>query len=184
MSKKSNKWKNGKPGFAAGMESLEKVWISFLRIPGLEIVWKLMKSFGKRWRVLENSFFEKDFSFFSSRRAIATLKPCPGALAKRCTFDLTVSCHDQLVHFRSRRGRDPLVHASFHVDRESLRLGSTRACNGHHTNRKDYKEGGRNAFDCVSLFLTWTKYFLCVSRIAAARLTRNGKVRVFNAVAF
>ena len=48
----------------SGMESLEKVWISFLRIPGLEIVWKLMKSFGKRWRVLENSFFEKDVFFF------------------------------------------------------------------------------------------------------------------------
>ena len=32
---------------------------------------------------------------------------------------------------------------------------STRACNGHHTHRVDYKEGGRNAFDCVSLFLTW-----------------------------
>ena len=46
------------------MESLEKVWISFLRIPDLEIVWKLMKSFGKRWRVLENSFFEKDVFFF------------------------------------------------------------------------------------------------------------------------
>ena len=66
-------------GFAAGMESLEKVWISFLRIPDLEIVWKLMKSFGKGWRVLENSFFEKDvFFFFSSRRAIATFTPCPG----------------------------------------------------------------------------------------------------------
>ena len=51
-------------GFAAGMESLEKVWILFLRIPDLDIVWKLMKSFGKRWRVLENSFFEKDVFFF------------------------------------------------------------------------------------------------------------------------
>ena len=50
--------------------------------------------------------------------------------------------------------------------------------------RKEYKEGGLNAFDCVSLSLTWAKYFLCVSRIAAARLTRNGKVQDFNAVAF
>ena len=28
-----------------------------------------------------------------------------GKFLFRCTFDLTVSCHGQLVHFRSRRGR-------------------------------------------------------------------------------
>ena len=81
------------------------------------------------------------------------------------------------------------MHAKFNYFKISCRSTSrsrtsTRACNGRHTHRKDDKEGGRNAFDCISLFLTWAKYFLCVSRIAAARLTRNGKVQVFNAVAF
>ena len=39
------------------MESLEKVWNSLLRNPDLEKVWKLVKSFGKRRKVLEIFFF-------------------------------------------------------------------------------------------------------------------------------
>ena len=138
-----------------------------------EKFWKKVESFGK-------FLFRKGcFLFFRAGARSRRSRPAQ-ALAKRCTFDLTVSCHGRLVHFRSRRGRGPLVHAS-------RSRTSTRACSGHHTHRKDYKEGGRNAFDCVSLFLTWGQLgevFLCVSRIAAARLTRNGKVQVFNAVAF
>ena len=45
-------------GFAAGMESLEKVWNSLLRIPDLEKVWKLVKNYGKRRKVLEIFFFQ------------------------------------------------------------------------------------------------------------------------------
>ena len=134
-------------GFAAGMESLEKVWISFLRIPDLEIVWKLMKSFGKRWRVLENSFFEKDVFFFFRAGARSRRSRPAQALAKRCTFDLTVSCHGQLVHFRSRRGRGPLLHQCMQVDRVHRLEHPLHHASGNHTHRKDHKEGGRNAFD-------------------------------------
>ena len=102
-------------GFAAGMESLEKVWISFLRIPDLEIVWKLMKSFGKRWRVLENSFFEKDVFFFSSRRAIATFTPCPGlGEAMHVRPDRVMSWSVGSLPIQAGAGS---TSACFHVDR-------------------------------------------------------------------
>ena len=44
--------------------------------------------------------------------------------------------------------------SNFHVDRART---STRACNGHHRTRtrKEYKEGGRNAFDCFRVGSCW-----------------------------
>ena len=54
---KKQNWLVYYAGFAAGMESLEKVWNSRLGIPDLEKVWKLVKSFGKRRKVLEIFFF-------------------------------------------------------------------------------------------------------------------------------
>ena len=108
-----------------------------------EKFWKEVERFGK-------FLFQKGcFLFFSSRRAIATSTPCPGlGEAMHVRPDRVMSW--SVGSLPTRRGRGPLVH----VDRVGLRLDSTRACNGHHTHRKDYKEDGRNAFDCVSLFLT------------------------------
>ena len=75
-----------------------------------EKFWKEVESFGK-------FLFRKGcFLFFRPGARSRRSRPAQ-ALAKRCTFDLTVSCHGQLVHFRSRRGRGPPVHAVDRVHR-------------------------------------------------------------------
>ena len=162
-------------GFAAGMESLEKVWISFLRIPDLEIVWKLMKSFGKRWRVLENSFFEKDVFFFfepASDRDVHALPTRPGlGEAMHVRPDRVMSWSVGSLPIQAGAGS---TSACFHVlvDR-GHRLEHATVI----TRTVDYKEGGRNAFDCVSLFLTWRSIFFAFLGSPRLALLEMGKCK-------
>ena len=83
-----------------------------------------MKSFGKRWRVLENSFFEKDVFFFSSRRAIATFTPCPGlGEAMHVRPDRVMSWSDGSLPIQAGAGSTictsacKYFHSNFHADR-------------------------------------------------------------------
>ena len=88
-----------------------------------EKFWKEVESFGKFL------FRKGSFLFFRAGARSRRSRPAQ-ALAKRCTFDLTVSCHGQLVHFRSRRGRGPPVHAVDRVHRLKHAAVITRTVNG------------------------------------------------------
>ena len=67
-----------------------------------EKFWKKVESFGK-------FLFRKGcFLFFRAGARSRLSRPACMPRPWRRMFDLTVSCHGQLVHFRSRRGRGPL----------------------------------------------------------------------------